>query len=191
MAGVATVAAGLVLIASGAFLAVFFSTWKEPWGRANDATIALFAVLMIPAVFGVYDLYGYRSRWLVGIVAAVALAGVLTIAVSSGLTAAGRLDWRRSAKIGAFGFVGFVVCIVGVAAFALAWNGLPRAFAWFGIATAVLTAAAVSTAVRFTTGGGVEAIERGERPPAAAMAVLVAAFVCYPAWCIWLGLSLG
>ena len=64
--GVSAIAAGLTLVVSGACLGVFFSTEREAWGRANDATTALFALLMIPAVVAVYERYAVAF---VGVVA--------------------------------------------------------------------------------------------------------------------------
>ena len=85
LAGVSAVAAGIVFVISGACIVVFFSTDKEAWGRANDATIALFAALMIPPAIEIYERYTPGSRLLVGLPTLLGIVGMLVIVVTSGL----------------------------------------------------------------------------------------------------------
>jgi len=178
MPGAATVAAGLSLAISGACLVVFFTTDREAWGRANDATTALFALLMIPAALAV------GPPW----AAALGVAGLLVIAVTSGLTAAGKLDWLLSAKIGGVGFAAFLLWIVAACADVLRNGGSPDALAWLGLLTAALVGIALVVVIRFIRRHGTLFDEReasiGMWLPA------VAAYLCLVAWTVWLGFAL-
>jgi len=187
MTSALTVVAGVVLLASGVCLGVFFSTEREAWGRTNDATIALWALLMAPAAFEVYLRYGDRSRWVVGGLTALALVGEIVVAATSGLTAVGLLDWKLSAKIGSLGFCAFATWMAGVSGFVFAWGGLPRAFAWFGIVTLVLAVAAALLGLRHARAGG---LDEQRMPPPATSGILALAFLCLVAWCVWLGVAL-
>jgi hypothetical protein len=55
------------------------------------------------------------------------------IAATSGLTAAALLGWRRSAKIGAVGFAGFLAWMAGVNGFTLTWLCVPAWCVWLGL----------------------------------------------------------
>ena len=187
MTATLTVLAGITLLVSGACLGVFFSTGRDQWGRANDATTALWALLMTPVAFEIYARYGERSRWIVGTITACALAGELVIAATSGLTAAALLDWRRSATIGAVGFAGFLAWMAGVSGFALALGEMPEALAWFGLVALAATGAAVVLGIRLAHAGG---FDEPRLSPPGQLAVFTLAFLCFPAWCIWLGLAL-
>lgn len=187
MTSTLTVLAGVTLLVSGASLGVFFWTGRDGWGRTNDATITSWALLMTLAAFEIYTRYGESSRWVVGTLTASALAGEFVIAATSGLTAAALLDWRRSARIGAFGFAGFLAWVAGVSGFTFAWGGLPEALAWFGLVVLAVTGAAIVLGVRLARAG---ALQEPRMPPPAPLAVFTLAFLCLPAWCIWLGLAL-
>lgn len=186
MVAALTVLAGLALLASGICLAVFFATGTEAWGRANDATVAAWALLMVPGALEMSSRYGDRS-WVVTLVTVLAVAGEVLIAATSGLTAAGRLDWKRSATIGAVGFVAFAAWMGAVSAMAYRWDGLPAGLARFGIVSLALAVVAVLLAVRFVRAGG--STDAG-RPPGTTTVVWMLAFLCIPAWCLWLGISL-
>jgi len=116
MVAALTILAGIALLVSGACLAIFFATGSDPWGRANDATVAAWALLMIPSALELSSRYAGRS-WAVVLVTALAVAGDLVIASTSGASE------TRS-------------------------------------------------------------------PPRSTTAVWIAAFLCLPTWCIWLGISL-
>jgi len=140
MSGASAVAAGIAFLVSGACIAVFFATEKEAWGRANDATIALVAALMIPPVLEIYELYSPGSKLIVGLPTAFGVIGLLVVVITSGLTALAKLDWLLSAKIGAFGFGAFLAWVIWLCMLILREGGLPDALAWFGLATADLAA---------------------------------------------------
>lgn len=61
---------------------------------------------MIPPVIAVYERFTAGSRWLDGIPALLGIPGLLVGTVTSEMTAAAKLDWLVSAKLGAIGFVG-------------------------------------------------------------------------------------
>jgi hypothetical protein len=77
------------------------------------------------------------------------VAGLLVVVVTSGLTALAELDWLISAKIGAFGFGGFLAWMIWVSTLILQRGGLPDALAWFGVATAGVVGMAVAMSIRF------------------------------------------
>lgn len=178
MPGAATVAAGLSLAISGVCLAVFFTTDREAWGRANDATTALFALLMIPAVLEVGPPYA----------TAIGVAGLLVIAVTSGLTSGGRLEWLLSAKIGGVGFAAFLLWIVAACTDVLRHGGFPDALAWLGLLTAALVGIALVVVIRFSRLHGTLFDE--QEPSIGMWIPAVAAYLCLVTWTVWLGLAL-
>jgi hypothetical protein len=188
-AGVSAVAAGIAFLVSGACIAVFFATEHDAWGRANDATIALFAALMIPPVVEIYERYAPGWRWVVGLPTLFGIAGLLVVVVTSGLTALAKLDWLLSAKIGAFGFGGFLAWVIWECMLILRRGGLPDALAWFGLATAGVMGVAVAMSIRFIRIHG--SLSGEVQPPIELWVVFGIAFLCLPAWTIWLGLSLS
>ena len=188
LAGISAVAAGIVFLISGVCLVVFFSTDTEAWGRANDATIALFAALMIPPAVELYVRYSSGSRWIVGLSTLLGIAGMLVIVVTSGLTAMAKLDWLLSAKIGAFGFGGFLVWMTGTCVLILRNGGLPDTLAWFGIVTVVILGVVVALSIRFIRIHGSLSCET--QPPVGMWIAFGVALLCLPAWTFWLGISL-
>jgi hypothetical protein len=70
MVAALTILAGIALLVSGACLAIFFATGSDPWGRANDATVAAWALLMIPSALELSSRYAGRS-WAVVLVTAL------------------------------------------------------------------------------------------------------------------------
>jgi hypothetical protein len=187
--GVSAVGAGIAFIISGACIAVFFTTEEEAWGRANDATIASFAALMIPPVLEIYDRYAKGERWIAALPTLLGVAGLLIVVVTSGLTALAKLDWLLSAKIGAFGFGGFLAWMIWVSTLILRRGGLPDALAWFGVATAGVVGMAVAMSIRFIRIHG--SLSGNVQPPVELWVVLGIAFLCLATWTIWLGLSLS
>jgi len=175
-AGASTVVAGFALAISGACLALFFATDREAWGRANDATIALFAVLMVPAVLDVETS---------PVATAVGAAGMLVIAVTSGLTAAGKLDWLLSAKIGGIGFAGFMAWMIA----ACISGELPAALRWFGLATAGLALISLVVVLSFIRTHG-HVFGGDAQPPTAVIVGPTLTYLCLVAWTVWLGFAL-
>lgn len=188
LAGVSAVAAGIVFVISGACIVVFFSTDKEAWGRANDATIALFAALMIPPAIEIYERYTPGSRLLVGLPTLLGIVGMLVIVVTSGLTAIAKLDWLLSAKIGVVGFGGFLVWMTAVCVLILRQGGLPEPLAWFGLITVAILGVMVGVSIRFIRING--SFSGEVRPPVGMWIAFGIAFLCLPAWTVWLGLNL-
>ena len=187
LAGISAVAAGITLLISGACLVVFFAADKDAWGRANDATSALFALLTIAPALSLAGRYASDARLAVGVATVLAIGGALDIAVTSGLTAASRLDWLLSAKIGAVGFAGLLIWIATVCVLILANGGLPRALAWLGLAAVGLAAIGAVFTIRFIHRHGSLS---GEVQPSPALWVLFAlAYLSFPVWFVWLGRS--
>ena len=188
LAGVSAVAAGIVFLISGACIVVFFVSEKEAWGRANDATIALFAALMIPPAVDIYERYAPGSRWVVGPFTLIGIVGMLVIVVTSGLTAAAKLDWLLSAKIGAAGFSGYLAWMASSCVLIFQRGGLPGALGGFGLVTVGIVGVAVGLTIRFIQ---VHGRLSGEiQPPVGMWVVFAVAFVSLPVWTIWLGVSL-
>ncbi len=188
LAGISAVAAGIAFLISGACIVVFFVSEKEAWGRANDATIALFAALMIQPAVEIYERYAPGSRWVVGLVTLIGIAGLLVIVVTSSLTAAAKLDWLLSAKIGGAGFGGFLTWMATACVLIFRRGGVPDALAVFGLATVGIMGVAVGLAIRFIRSYG--RLSGEVQPPVGIWVVFAVAFVALPAWTIWLGVSL-
>ncbi len=187
-AGMSAIAAGVTLVVSGACLGVFFSTEREAWGRANDATTALFGLLMIPAVVAVYVRYAPGSRWAVGIAAMLGIVGALIVAVTSGMTAAAKLDWLVSAKVGAVGFAGLLAWVAATSWLILGRGGLPDGLAWLGLVTVgVSVVAGIGTALVIRAQGS---LQGDSQPPSSLWAAYGVAFVGVVGWCVWLGIAL-
>lgn len=173
---------------SGACLVVFFGVGKDVWGRANDATLALFALLMIPSALELYERYAPGSRWVVGIPTLLGIAGLLVIAVTSGMTAAAKLDWLVSAKIGGVGFAGFLTWVGAVCVLILRRGDLPQSLAWFGFVTLGIALVVAVAAIAFIRSHG--SLSGEVQPPAAMWVAFGLTFLCFPAWIVWLGISL-
>jgi len=188
-AGVCALAASVTLLVSGICLGVFFASETEAWGRANDATTSLFAILMIPAVLEIHDRYASGSSWPVQPATVLGIIGLLVIAVTSGMTAAAKLDWLVSAKIGGGGFAGFLAWIGGACSLILAHGGLPVALAWFGLVTlAIVLLVGVLAIITIRRQGGL--FDDGHLHGGAMMLAFGLAFLCFPVWTGWLGISL-
>ena len=188
LAGVSAVAAGVTLLVSGACLVVFFGAGKDVWGRANDATIALFALLMIPSALELYERYAPGSRWVVGIPTLLGIAGLLVVAVTSGMTAAAKLDWLVSAKIGGVGFAGFLAWVGAVCVLILRRGDLPQSLAWFGFVSLGIALVVAVAAIAFIRSHG--SLSGEVQPPAAMWVAFGLTFLGFPAWIVWLGISL-
>jgi hypothetical protein len=119
----------------------------------------------------------------------IAVLGLLTIGVTSTMTALGRLAWDRSAKIGGIGFAGFVAWLVAVAFVSLARGGLPEWLAWLGLATAISVVAAAVVGTDFARRHGT-LFEEAE-PPASLWITAAIAYVGAIAWIVLLGIELA
>lgn len=188
LAGASAIAASVALLTSGVALTLFFSTQIELWGRLNDATSALFGVLMMPPAIELARRAAEGSRPVALAASAVGLAGMTIIAGTSGLTAAGKLDWLVSAKIGLVGFAGLLLWVTVVSVEATGGATFPRAFAWLGVATVCLAVLGAVAAIRFIRAHGTLA---GEVPlPLTVSAPFALVFVGFVTWTSWLGLEL-
>jgi len=187
--GIAAIAAAVSLVVSGVCLAIFFSTGKEPWGRANDATTALAAFLLVAPVAVVPSHIESGASLLLDVCTWIGVAGLLVIAMTSTLTAAGRLDWARSAKIGGIGFAGFLLWLVVSGAEILIRGGMPDALAWLGFVAGFATAVAAVVAFSFSRSYG--QLFGEIQPPATLSAAAGIAFVAIVAWAVVLGFALS
>lgn len=185
--GVAAVAAGITLAVSGACLMAFFATEIEVWGRINDATTALFAALLIPAALGALERFG-DSSWLRS-ATYLGIAGMVVVVVTSGLTAAGKLDWLVSAKIGGVGFAAMLVWMAAVCVAILQRGGAPDALAWLGLVGIVFAGVGAVLAIRFVRAHG--SFTGAVQPPASLSVTFGLGFLCLLGWTVWLGFSLG
>jgi hypothetical protein len=180
--------AATALLVSGALLVAFFRSGSEVLGRANDATTALFAGLMIPVTVEVYQRFGPDSRWAAGASTLLGILGLMTVASTSALTAAARLHWLLSAKIGGVGFAGFLIWMGAVCVMIVGRGGLPRALAWFGFVVLGIAAVAAGLAMTFLRAHG--SFSGDIQPSPALSAIFALAYLCFPTWIGWLGVSL-
>jgi hypothetical protein len=187
-AAVSAFAAALALLGAGVCLALFFSTQREAWGRANDATTALGALLLIPPVIDARGLVG-GAPVLLQVATVIAVLGLLTIGVASTMTALGRLAWDRSAKIGGVGFAGFVAWLAVLGIVSLARGGLPVWLAWLGLATAIIVVVAAVVGIGFARRHGT-LFEEAD-PPASLWITATIAYVGALAWIVLLGIELA
>jgi hypothetical protein len=190
-AGVSALGAAVSLAVSGACLGIFFSTGNEAWGRANDATTALAALLLVAPVAAVPSHVDGGASLLLGVTTWIGVAGLLVIAVTSTMTAAGRLDWARSAKIGGIGFAEFLLWLLVSGAEILTRGGLPDALAWLGFVAGAATAVAAVIAFSFSSRHGHGQLFGEVQPPAALNVSAGVAFVAIVAWALVLGFALS
>jgi hypothetical protein len=181
---------GVAAVIAGLLLAAFFATGRESLGHANDAASAVMAILLIPAALSVYGLFAGTGPFIL-LVTAVGLVAMIVAAVASVLTAAGRLTVTQLTvwQGGSFGVL--FLWVAGTSVSILAWGRLPVSLGWLGLAAAALVTVALVEIVRLARRmGGLRELEKLDRPPLLAAATILTAFVAFPAWCVWLGVSL-
>jgi hypothetical protein len=184
------IAGGVAAIVAGILLAAFFATGREAIGRANDAASAIMVLLLVPAALAVGDLYTDMVPWAV-VITVVGVGAMVETAVASALTATGRLSISQLVVWQGGGFVVLFLWMLGVSLAALEWGRLPTALGWLGVIAAILVVVAIGSIVSLVRRlGGLEAIGDMRRPPMMPVITFLGAFVCFPIWCIWLGLSL-
>ena len=89
------IAAGIVASVAAIPLTVFFATWKDVYGRVNDAIYVAFMALVVPLSLSIYERFGALDRWWVGTVTVLLLVAGGAGAVGSALVATERLlCWR-------------------------------------------------------------------------------------------------
>jgi hypothetical protein len=190
-AGSLAVAAGIVALISGILLGAFFATGREWLGRANDATSALFMVMLIPAALVLGDRLGALQPWWFGAATVIGLLGLGAGIIFSILAAMGRLSITQLTRYqgGAFGVV--LVWVGLISEGGIRHEVLPSGLGWLGLGTVLAGAVAVITLVRLARrAGSIEALGRMDRPPPLAAAATLTALLGFPAWCVWLGFSL-
>jgi len=190
LASPSTVAAGILAAVAGMLLGVFFATGSDAWGRANDAASAAFAVLLVPAALVLYDRYAPAAGVWAGAFTTLGLAAIAAAAVSSALTALGRLSVADLTKWQGGSFAALFLWVGAVSVSVLAYGGLPAGIGWLGLAATGLALVATLEIVRIVRRVGIEELARLTRPPVLAAGAALAAFVAFPLWCISLGLAL-
>jgi hypothetical protein len=149
LAGWCAIAAGVVMIVSGLFLAAFFATGRDALGRLNDATSVIFALLLIPAVLAVGDVLGSIGAWST-LTVVLGLIGVGLVAVTSLLTAAGKLTVRQLTIWQGGSFAILMAWVILASVVGLAAGLLPSGLCLVGVAAGILTAiAAISIGLEF------------------------------------------
>jgi hypothetical protein len=189
LAGWCAIAAGIVMIVSGLFLAAFFATGRDALGRANDATSVVFAVLLVPAVLAVGDLLGSSGIWST-VTMVLGLISIGLVAVTSLLTAAGKLTVRQLTIWQGGSFAVLMAWVILVSLVGLAAGLLPSGLCLVGVAAGVLTSiAAISIGVEVRR-VGVASLSDMSRPPIVPIVATLGAAVALPLWSIWLGIWL-
>jgi len=184
------IAGGIVAVISGALLIAFFSTGNDRLGRANDATLAITAVLLLPFAVAVNDRFTDTGP----VVPILTIAGVIALvatAVASALTAAGRLTVQQLLAWQGGSFVALYGWMVGVSVASLWFDRLPAEPSWIGIAAgALLVVAMISMSLVARRAGGWSAMSEMGRPPLVAMIAMALSLLGLPVWTIWLGVAL-
>ena len=189
LAPFAAILAGVMALVAGVLLAIFFATRIDAWGRANDAASAAFAVLLVPVAIGLHGRLEETGAASLG-VAAIGLASMAVAAVASVLTALGRLSVEQLTRWQGGSFAALFAWVAGASVLILVTGDLPAPLAWLGIAAAALAVVATLDIVRIVRSVGMADLATMTRPPVVAMTATLLALAAFPAWCIWLGLSL-
>jgi hypothetical protein len=188
--GSLTVTAGIVALVSGILLGAFFTTGKEWLGRANDATSAIFMAMLIPAALVLGDRLDALQPWWFGAATVIGLLGLGAGIISSILAAMGRLSITQLTRYQGGAFGGVLVWVGLISEGGIRHEVLPAGLGWLGLGTVLAGAVTVLTLVRqVRRAGSIEALGL-DRPPALVSAAVMAAFLGFPAWCVWLGFSL-
>jgi hypothetical protein len=189
VAGWCAIVAGAVMVASGVFLAAFFATGRDALGRANDATSAVFAILLVPAVLAVGDLTASLAIWST-VTVVLGLVGVGLVALTSLLTAAGKLTVEQLTKWQGGAFVVLMAWVIVSSLVGLASGLLPSGLCLLGLAAGVLAATAAISIGFEVRRVGMTGLSQMTRPPLVPMLATLGAAVVLPLWSIWLGVSL-
>jgi hypothetical protein len=190
LVGISAIAAGVSAAVAGILLAAFFATRRDALGRANDVASALMALLLVPPALGIAG--RLPDAWpFIAVVTGIGLVGMSAAAVTSVLTAAGRLSVAQLTIWQGGSFVVLFLWVVALSAAIVIWGGLPIGLGALGLSAGVLVVIATLDVIRLARRmGGLAALETMDRPPILAMCATLAAFAAFPIWCIWLGLSL-
>jgi hypothetical protein len=190
LGGIGGIAGGVVAIVAGLLLIAFFSTGDDRLGRANDAGLAITAVLLLPFAVSLNDQFAGTGVLVPGLTI-VGVAALLVTAVASALTAAGRLGVQQLLVWQGGSFVVLYGWMAGMGAASLWYQRLPAPAAWIGIGGgALLIVALISMSLEARRLGGWSAMGEMRRPPIVAMIAMAVSLLCLPAWTIWLGVDL-
>lgn len=189
LAGWCAIAAGVVMIVSGLFLAAFFATGRDALGRANDATSVIFAVLLIPAVLAVGDLLGSIGTWST-VTVVLGLAGVGLVAGTSLLTAAGKLTVEQLTKWQGGAFVVLMAWVIVASVVGWASGLLTLGLCLLGLTAGALSAIAAISIGLEVRRVGMAGLSEMRRPPTVPIVATLGAAVALPLWSIWLGIWL-
>lgn len=186
VAGWCAIAAGVVMVASAIFLLAFFSTGRERFGRLNDLTGAVFAVLLGPAIIVLGERMDQAP--LDAIVVVSGLAAIGLVAATSLLTAAGKLTVSRllAWQGGSFGLLLGWIALASIVG--LATGTVPPGLAAIGVVAGILAAVAAVTITRMVGKVGAAAVTGLERPTPILSVAAIGAAVALPIWSVWLGL---
>jgi hypothetical protein len=185
------IAGGVAAVIAGLLLAAFFATGRESLGHANDAAGAVMAILLMPAALSVVRLYAGTGPFIL-LVTAIGLVAMIVAAVASVLTAAGRLTVTQLTVWQGGSFVALFLWVAGTSVSILVWGRLPVGLGWLGLVAALLVLVAIGEILGLARRmGGLKELVRLDRPPLLAAATMLTAFVAFPVWCVWLGMSLS
>jgi len=184
------IAGGIVAVIAGVLLIAFFSTGNDRLGRANDAALAITAVLLVPFALALNDHFT-DTGLLVPVLTIFGVIALVVTAVASALTAAGRLTVQQLLVWQGGSFVALYAWMVGVSVASLWFGRLPAAPAWIGIAAgAMLVVAMIAMWAFARQRGGWSAMSEMDRPPVVAMIAMALSLLGLPIWTMWLGLEL-
>jgi hypothetical protein len=184
------IAGGFAAVIAGVSLAAFFATGRQALGHANDAAGAVMAILLMPAALSVVRLYAGTGPFIV-LVTVVGLVAMTVAAVASLLAATGRGTVTQLTAWQGGSFVALFLWVAGTSVSVLIWARLPAGLGWLGFAATLLVMLAIGEILRLARRmGGLKELERLNRPPLLAAAAMLTAFVAFPVWCVWLGMSL-
>ncbi len=179
LAAWSTLAAIGALVVSAIALALFFGGAGAYWGPVNDLFVALFLLLLLPAVVAMWRLSPDDIGPWFGLLGVAAMAGIVVAAVGQLLLVAGVIELRTSFVTGGIGVAPVLLWMVGLAVLVFTRDIAGVEVGWTLVAALALAAlAAVSAAVL---------------PDAATTVFAVLLVVALVAWlfALWVGVRLA
>lgn len=148
LAAASAIAAAVALVLAGVAFALFVGGAGAVWGPINDVLVAITAILLIPAVVVVLRLAPDDLGPWFAVLSAVAIAGLVVIAVGQLALVAGVISLETSFLVGGIGFVPVLAWMISVAWLTLAADMLPSEIGWWLVGALVaIPALALSAAV--------------------------------------------
>ncbi len=135
LAAWSTLAAAGALVISAIALALFFGGAGSFWGPVNDVFVALFLLLLLPAVVAVWRLSPDDIGPWFGILSGAAILGVLVAASGQLLLVAGVISLDASYVTGGVGILPGLAWMVGLAVLVFSRDLLGVEVGWSLIAT--------------------------------------------------------